>query len=1515
LKNFNWMDPIYMGGLNQPGITQQMAIDNAVIIQTELARNFNYYFNVGFGNNLSSNAYVAAANANPDFKLAIITLRAQLNNNSPQIISQSKPNDHYLQNSSGQYLDALGNITSNRIWRPTAPTSSYTGDGQNILAQFNDLFSRLNRGVDIINENGEIFPHPEEAAMIKDPVVTAAKNASGLDWRNFLASKFKDNEIQSFRNIFMSHPRLANAKFTEYAIDGFPQYRFAYSQARLVNSQINGQYYATPDFYPRWPHNWRNWVSAWHGWQWIVESRVNELAVGDKLYSPFVSAGWDAVEDQNMRPAQWLGLLKCLNMTGAEFFYTGFFSLQAPWPDSKNWVWQSVMPAYAQAVASRYEDMLRFGDLMPGTVANNYINPTAPGYSFWTGDQRKLVVARKHNSANKYAITGTIQPNSNMTGNVENESVATINLDGQSLKFMVRRQGSTYYYDKTNPAAPVFYQLDAWHERKHPSKWSGDFNLEAELFDNANPQVAIKTSVPAGTAAGDYTVFTSYLAWPDGAVTITPVEYNFQPRSGSNNELYFWVRARSRGGVTTSMNIQLNSSPAKTIGCIADTNWTWYRFDACDQLPVIFQGLPLQNHILRITPTNPKLEIDQILLSTNSALILNPAPPSCGSASATVTANGPTTFCQGGTVTLTASSGSSYLWSPGGFTTQSIVVNSSGTYAVNVGAGAGCAAISTPTTVTVNPAPAATINAGGPTTFCSGGTVALTASAAGNTYLWSPGGQTSQSISASTAGNYTVRVTNPQGCSATSAPSQVIVNSAPTATISAGGPTTFCTGSNVTLSSSPGSAYLWFPNGQTTASISATATGNYAVRVTGTGGCTAMSAPLTVTATATTPASITASGPTSFCLGNGVDLTANNGVSYTWNTGETTQTISALSTGQYQVTVNYGSGCTSTSGTQQVTVATPPASTITVNGPTTIQTGQTTELTASPGTSYLWSPGGETTASITVAFGGNYTVTVFNASGCSATSAPTIITLNTTTVPAIITTSGSTDLCPGQSVTLTANNGSSYQWSPGGQTTQSITATTAGTYVVVVTDVTGFNTSSASKTVTVQPVPTQPAIQMSYIPASTYQLTAYEPSAHTYHWSNGATTQSITVSTLGTYTVTAYNGMGCQSATQSMAVTNVAPQPCAKPNMLSNYYITDSVAVLAWNPAITADSFRVVYTQINTSITVIKKVPGNTSFLQVTGLTPGITYKWYVQSYCGAGQQTSSQVQFTTLNSPLQCGSTPQQCEAYNVNSTFAKVRWYATQTDRFVMRYRPVGTTTYLYRRSFNTLTEGVIQNLIPNTTYEWSVRSNCGNNVSLYSDPMYFTTLPACPSVGPVAIIDQGHDKILVGWNAAITVDTIRIRYAVQGSTDYHVRKVAGTPNPGSKWLTGLLPETTYEIWVSTLCASGSISQWGNPILATTLQAPTPRFTPEAGPLHLNGYPNPAQYEIGYVFETKDASDYSIKICDIMGRELVSETRITEEGLHAGEISLVGIPNGIYMMIVEKGPMIGRFKFNISK
>ena len=127
----------------------------------------------------------------------------------------------------------------------------------------------------------------------------------------------------------------------------------------------------------------------------------------------------------------------------------------------------------------------------------------------------------------------------------------------------------------------------------------------------------------------------------------------------------------------------------------------------------------------------------------------------------------------------------------------------------------------------------------GSTSICQGSNVTLSTDSAYVSYLWSDG-ETTQSIYVTTAGSYSVYVTNSSGCNGTSAITVVIVNPLPTPTITTSGPTTFCTGGSVTLTSNTGVSYLW-NTGATTQSIVDSGSGSFYVTVTDINGCTAFS--------------------------------------------------------------------------------------------------------------------------------------------------------------------------------------------------------------------------------------------------------------------------------------------------------------------------------------------------------------------------------------------------------------------------------------------------------------------------------------------------------------------------------------------------------------------------------------------------------------------------------------------------------------------------------------------------
>ena len=200
------------------------------------------------------------------------------------------------------------------------------------------------------------------------------------------------------------------------------------------------------------------------------------------------------------------------------------------------------------------------------------------------------------------------------------------------------------------------------------------------------------------------------------------------------------------------------------------------------------------------------------------------------------------TICNGESTILTASGASTYVWNDGNTDNPRTVSPTTTTLFTATGTDSNGCTSSGGTTITVNALP--TVNISGTLTYCVGASTTLDAGAGFASYSWSSG-ETTQTISA-TAGNYTVTVTDSNGCSNTSA--QVTVSELALPTVAISGTLSYCAGSNTTLNATAGlSSYLW-SSGETTQSITATA-GSYTVTGTDSNGCSTTSSSVTVTET------------------------------------------------------------------------------------------------------------------------------------------------------------------------------------------------------------------------------------------------------------------------------------------------------------------------------------------------------------------------------------------------------------------------------------------------------------------------------------------------------------------------------------------------------------------------------------------------------------------------------------------------------------------------------------------
>ena len=546
--------------------------------------------------------------------------------------------------------------------------------------------------------------------------------------------------------------------------------------------------------------------------------------------------------------------------------------------------------------------------------------------------------------------------------------------------------------------------------------------------------------------------------------------------------------------------------------------------------------------------------------------------------SAVVSVNGPTTFCAGGSVTLTAPAASSYLWSTGD-TTQSVTPNSTVIIDVIVTT-AGCSATSAPVAVTVNalPTPVVTTNN---VAICQGTAATLTSTPAA-AYLWN-NGSTNASINVTSAGNYTVTVTDANGCSASSTPLAIAVSALPSVSIASAGPTTFCQGQSVVLNTNTnGASYLW-SNGALTPSITANASGIYFVTVTNAAGCSAVSNEITVSAAPAFVPTITAASPTTVCAGAFSTLVASSGASYVWSNGATTQGVNVGVDGPITVTVTNALGCVGTSAPLNVTVLPVPTTTITASGATTFCEGGSVTLTAGGANSYIWA-NNSTATSQTVTTAGTYVVTGYAANGCPDLAEITV-TVNESPSADLIT-DGNNSLCPGEVLTLSAQPGNVYNWTPGGSTAQELAVTTPGTYSCTLTSLNGCTTASEQIVVTAA----QPT-------STTLNITALQ----------NYVLNEITYSQSGTYTQVLTNAAGCDSTiTLNLTLTvgldengfvtcSVQPNPTdaiftlvASEALYSNYVIQDAQGKVVATGNLTGTSTTINIDQVARGIYFLK---------------------------------------------------------------------------------------------------------------------------------------------------------------------------------------------------------------------------------------------------------------------------------------------------------------------------------------
>lgn len=513
---------------------------------------------------------------------------------------------------------------------------------------------------------------------------------------------------------------------------------------------------------------------------------------------------------------------------------------------------------------------------------------------------------------------------------------------------------------------------------------------------------------------------------------------------------------------------------------------------------------------------------------------------------ATVTPTASTCGNNNGIITVTGAAGGdgTYYYSLDGVNYQvsnTFANLAAGSYDVYVATlGDNCEAMYTVSVATSTPA-AASVSPN--QSVCQGGSASITATG-GGTYQWFDGATmigTSPTInvSPSTTTQYSCIVTSGTGCLA-NVTTEVTVNLPIPPVVTPSGATTICSGSSVDLTSSQPTGNVWSTT-ETSSTISVSSSGSYTVTAPDINGCSATSSPMVITVlpsptinagTVTDPTTCATATGSIQVSGSGTgDLSWIGTASGSASSVTLPYTIPNLAAGSYNITFVDGSGCTSNLLSQPLNDPTPPTTpTISPSGPTTFCTGGTVVLTSSYGSGNTWSTT-ETISAITVSTSGTYSVTYTDGFGCSATSAPLVVTVNTNPSAPSITANGATTFCDGGSVTLTSSQGTGNTWSTA-ETTQDIVVTASGNYTVTYTNANGCSATSSTTIVTVNTLPTVTLSALGSVCEydASFSLSGGSPSGGTYS-GTGVTAGQFdpAAAGVGTYAITYEytDGNGC----------------------------------------------------------------------------------------------------------------------------------------------------------------------------------------------------------------------------------------------------------------------------------------------------------------------------------------------------------------------------------------------------
>jgi hypothetical protein len=834
-------------------------------------------------------------------------------------------------------------------------------------------------------------------------------------------------------------------------------------------------------------------------------------------------------------------------------------------------------------------------------------------------------------------------------------------------------------------------------------------------------------------------------------------------------------------------------------------------------------------------------------------------------------------------------------------------------------------------------------------------------------YLWTASnggniisGETTQTPLVDAVGTYTLLVSNADnGCTQTA--STNLVQSPVVEAIIAGQSNVLCNGgasgqaTALGLGGNGSFSYAW-SNGSSTAAINGLVAGTYAVVITDGENCTATTS-VVITQPDVLAANAGATAQTAFGQNDGTASASPSGgtvgYTYAWDNGGTTQTISGLAPGNYNVVVTDANGCIAV---QTVTVnafncilaANISGTNLSCNAANNGAAEAIITAAVDP-VSYAWS-NGATTASVNNLAAGLYTVNVTDGNNC-----PAVLSINITEPTALlsnVTTTAETATGANDG-TATANptggtGNYSYAWS-NGEATQTISGLTPGTYTVVVTDEKGCTSEQTVEVASfLCAISSQNTIvNVTCAGAANGSVTVSllgGTAPFSYSWNNGATTATISNLAGGTYTVIVSDANGCDFSADA---TVTEPQPYSAWDVQTVNPLCPNDATGSATASITGGTEPYTFLWSNGATgNTLSNVPVGEYTVQVTDLNgcqsgtvvsltssdnelPSITAQ---NATIALNNNGSAQVTLADLSAQFSdnCGIagtsiTPQTFDCSNLGQ----------QTVTLVVTDLSGNTAT-------TTAVVTVKDDIVPVLTCPSNIVTCSYNNVVNYASPVaedncllagnghWVLDGPASGSTFPEGTTSVTYTYTDASGNAGSCTFEVTVTSAVTFTNvttnndlnSQHIGSIDITVDGGTgpfqyEWtdangvvigntedLIGL-GEGTYKVQITD--ANGCVYAQQDIKLENTSGAKEPAWL-----TGISVQPNPTNGVTNVVFSLPVSGTLEISVVDATGRILITEISEQESVVR---IDCSNLPGGVYLLRFRTGQEVGVRKLVVNK